>query len=123
MAKPSDKDKAADEAAVTDESEGGSGTVGAAAEKLTLIELALRGGAMLARKALGKRLAQKYAPRQVSEILEGRGFGKTVANAAMARLRIPSVPRALLVGGVLLANALVQRRRKRRKTPPDSPVT
>jgi hypothetical protein len=83
--------------------------------KAALTDIALRGGAALARRALGKRLASGRSPKQVAEILEGRGLGKAVATATLHRLGIPSVPRALLVGSVLLVNALVQRNARRRQ--------
>ena len=81
-----------------------------------LSEIAMRGGAALARRALGKRLARNRTPQQVAEILEGRGLGKAVTVAALTRLGIPPVLRALLVGSVLLANSLVQRRKRKAKT-------
>ncbi len=83
--------------------------------KPVIADLALRGSAALARRALGKRLAQNRSPKQVNEILAGRGLGKAVTAAALMRLGIPSLPRALLVGSVLLANRLVQRRSRKRK--------
>lgn len=83
--------------------------------KPVIADIALRGGAALARRALGKRLAKGRSPQQVAEILEGRGVGKAVTAAALMRLGIPSLPRAMLVGSVLLANRLVQRKRRKRK--------
>ncbi len=88
--------------------------------KPVIADIALRGGAALARRALGKRLAKGRSPGQVAEILEGRGLGKAVTAAALMRLGIPSLPRAMLVGAVLLANRLVQRKRRQRKAVADS---
>ena len=88
--------------------------------KAALTDIALRGGAALARRALGKRLAKDHSPKQVADILAGRGLGRAVATATLNRLGIPSVPRALLVGSVLLANAVVQRNARRRQRRADA---
>ena len=85
--------------------------------KAALTDIALRGGAALARRALGKRLAKDHSPKQVADILAGRGLGRAVATATLNRLGIPSVPRALLVGSVLVAAGAVARRLSMRLRP------
>lgn len=85
--------------------------VSPAARKM-MIDLALRGGAFLARKLLGKRLsAMDYTPGQASQILSGRGLHKAVASAAAARMGLKFVPKTLLIGGVVLAKTLYDRKR------------
>lgn len=77
-----------------------------------ITDIALRGGAFLARKLLNKRLsAMEYTPRQASEIFAGGGFHKALAGAAAARLGLKSVPKSLLIGGVVLAKTLYDRKR------------
>jgi len=77
-----------------------------------LIDITFRGGAFLARKLLGKRLsAMEYTPKQASQILSGRGLHKAVASAAVTRLGFKSLPKSLVVGGVVLAKTLYDRKR------------
>ncbi len=79
-----------------------------------LADLALRGGAMLARKIIDRRLtAMKYSPAESTKILAGQGFTRAAASAAAARLGLKALPGSLLIGGVVLAKTLYDRKRKK----------
>ena len=84
------------------------------ATRKLITDLALRGGAFLARRLIGKRLgAMAYTPRQATDILSGRGLTKAVASAAVTRLGFKALPGSLLIGGVVLAKTLFDRKRAR----------
>ncbi|MET1754269.1 hypothetical protein ABVV53_02155 [Novosphingobium sp. RD2P27] len=77
---------------------------------LLIADVALRGSAMLARRAVEHGLlGSKYAPRKAKAILRGRTFGETLFHTAIARVATRSVPGAILVGGGLLAKTLYDR--------------
>lgn len=82
------------------------------ATRKLITDLALRGGVFLARKLIDKRLsALEYTPKQTSQILAGRGLTKAAASAAVARLGFKALPGSLLIGGVVLAKTLFDRKR------------
>lgn len=117
---PDAKTVAAEAAAATAATAATAALANPATRKL-ITDLALRGGAYLARRLLDRRLsAMNYTQRQSSQILAGRGFGKAVASAAAARFGLRSAPKALLVGAAVLAKILYDDRRgkKARKDAP-----
>ena len=102
-------DKAAPGA--TPEVAAGAAAANPATRKL-VTDLALRGGALLARKIIDRRLSgMDYTPQQASQILAGRGLTKAAASAVISRLGFKSLPKSLLIGGVVLAKTLYDRKR------------
>ena len=84
---------------------------------LLLADLALRGGALLARRGIERGLlGRRYASDKARKIIKGRSLGETMLSAAVSRLAMGSVPGAILVGGGLLAKTLYDRRRGRAAT-------
>lgn len=79
---------------------------------LLIADVALRGSALLARRAVERGLlGSKYEPRKAKAILKGRTLGETLLHTTIARLAVRSVPGAILVGGGLLAKTLYDRTR------------
>ena len=79
---------------------------------LLIADLALRGGTLLARRAVERGLlGSKYAPRKAKAIMRGRTFGETLVHSAIARVALQSVPGAIIVGGGLIAKTLYDRAR------------
>lgn len=79
---------------------------------LLIADVALRGGTLLARRAVERGLlGSKYAPRKAKAILRGRTFGETLVHSAIARIAMQSVPGAIIVGGGLIAKTLYDRTR------------
>lgn len=79
---------------------------------LLIADVALRGGTMLARRAVERGLlGSKYAPRKAKAIMRGRTFGETLVHSAIARFAMQSVPGAIIVGGGLIAKTLYDRSR------------
>ncbi|MBM3594818.1 MAG: hypothetical protein FJX31_03255 [Alphaproteobacteria bacterium] len=79
---------------------------------LLIADLALRGGALLARRGLERGLlGRRYAPEKARKIIKGRSMSETLLSAAVSRLAMGSVPGAILVGGALLAKTLYDRRK------------
>jgi hypothetical protein len=79
---------------------------------LLIADLALRGGALLARRGLERGLlGRRYAPEKARKIIKGRSMSETLLSAAVSRLAMGSVPGAILVGGGLLAKTLYDRRK------------
>jgi len=77
---------------------------------LVIADVALRGSAMIARRAVERGLlGNRYTPHKAKAILKGRTFGETLLHTAIARVAIGSVPGAILVGGGLLAKTLYDR--------------
>lgn len=80
------------------------------ATNLAIADIALRGGAMLARQAVERTLlGRRYAPRKARAILKGRSLPETLLHGALARVALRSVPGAIIVGGALLAKTLYDR--------------
>jgi hypothetical protein len=80
------------------------------ATNLIIADVALRGSATLARRAVERGLlGSKYAPRKAKAILKGRTLGETLLHTAIARIAVTSVPGAILVGGGLIAKTLYDR--------------
>ncbi|MDE8650238.1 hypothetical protein [Novosphingobium album (ex Liu et al. 2023)] len=82
---------------------------------LVIADIALRGGTMLARRAIERGLlGTKYAPNKAKAILKGRTMSETLLHTAVARVATSSIPGALLVGGGLLAKTLYDRGKARK---------
>lgn len=79
---------------------------------LLIADVALRGTAVIARRAMERGLlGSKYAPRKAKAILKGRTLGETLLHTTIARIAVRSVPGAILVGGGLIAKTLYDRAR------------
>lgn len=79
---------------------------------LLIADVALRGGTLLARRAVERGLlGSKYEPRKAKAILKGRTFGETLLHSAIARIAMRSVPGAIIVGGGIVAKTLYDRGR------------
>jgi hypothetical protein len=79
---------------------------------LLIANVALRGGSLLARRAVERGLlGSKYSPTKAKSILRGRSFSETLVHSAIARMAMHSVPGAIVVGGSLLAKTLYDRTR------------
>lgn len=79
---------------------------------LMMADIAMRGGSMLLRRSVERKLlGLRYPGSKASAILKGRSVSDTVTGAAMARLATRSIPGAIIVGGVLLAKTLYDRRK------------
>lgn len=84
------------------------------ATNLAIADIALRGGSVLARRAIERTfLGSKYSPRKVRKILKGRTMTEALLHSALARVALRSVPGAILVGGALVAKTLYDRSRAR----------
>lgn len=80
------------------------------ATNLIIADVALRGSATLARRAVERGLlGSKYTPSKARSILKGRTMGETLLHTAIARIAVTSVPGAILVGGGLIAKTLYDR--------------
>jgi hypothetical protein len=79
---------------------------------LLIADVALRGSAIMARRAVERGLlGSKYSSRKASAILKGRTLGETIFHTAIARVATRSVPGAILIGGGLIAKTLYDRAR------------
>ena len=86
------------------------------ATNLLIADIALRGGTMLARRAIeGALLRWRYNPAAARKALAGQTLGKRLVSSGASKLAARSIPGALAVGGGLLAMALLHRARARRK--------
>ncbi|MDD3797852.1 MAG: hypothetical protein PHE36_01595 [Novosphingobium sp.] len=95
-----------------------------AAINLLIADIAMRGGTYLTRLAVEKALLRsRYDPRAAKKALAGQTLGKRLLSLGASRLAARSVPGALVVGGGLLAKAMLDRARKRRKAAQESPAT
>ena len=80
------------------------------ATNLIIADVALRGSATLARRAVERGLlGSRYTPSKAKSILKGRTMGETLLHTAIARFAVTSVPGAILVGGGLIAKTLYDR--------------
>ncbi len=85
------------------------------ATNLFIADIALRGGAAVARRAVEHALLGKaYAPRKATAILKGRSLGESLAHGLLARVALTSVPGAIVVVGGLAAKTLYDRSRARK---------
>lgn len=85
------------------------------ATNLVIADIALRGGAAIARRAVEHALLGKsYAPRKATAILKGRSLGESLAHGLLARVALTSVPGAIVVVGGLAAKTLYDRSRARK---------
>lgn len=85
------------------------------ATNLIIADVALRGGAAIARRAVERSvLGQSYTPRKAKAILDGRSLGESLAHGLLARIALNSVPGAVLVVSGLAAKTLYDRSRARK---------
>lgn len=85
------------------------------ATNLAIADIALRGGAVLARRAVEHALlGQRYAPTKAKAILRGRTLTETAVQGVLARVALSSIPGAIVVVGGLAAKTLYDRSRDRR---------
>jgi len=81
---------------------------------LVLAAIALRGGELLLRRGVGKRiLGLGVVPDKARDMVKGATLGEALVTTAITRLATKSVPGAILVGGGLLAKTLYDRRKAR----------
>lgn len=84
---------------------------------LVASDIILRSAGRLTRQSLEKAVARRRLdPVKAKELVENRGFLRTVATFGVTRIATRSVPGALLVGGGLLAKALFDRGSAKRKS-------
>lgn len=87
------------------------------ATNLAIADIALRGGAMLARFAVERALlGSHFAPRKARQILKGRTFRETMLHRAIASVALSSVPGAIAVTGGIVAKTLYDRSKARKAT-------
>ncbi|MBO9499796.1 MAG: hypothetical protein J7496_15845 [Novosphingobium sp.] len=79
-----------------------------------VVDVALREGSLLARRAISHKLAGGDFKGSKRGKLPRASLTKRVAAATLARLAARSVPGTLVVAGGLVAKALFDRRRNRR---------
>lgn len=80
------------------------------ATNLAIADIALRGGSVLARRAVERALlGKKYSDGNARSILKGRSLGETMLHGVLARVALRSVPGAIIVGGGLVAKTLYDR--------------
>ncbi|TCM19012.1 hypothetical protein EDF56_104547 [Novosphingobium sp. PhB165] len=85
------------------------------ATNLVIADIALRGGAAIARRAVEHALLrQDYAPKKAASILKGRSLGESLVQGLLARVALTSVPGAIVVVGGLAAKTLYDRSRARK---------
>jgi len=86
------------------------------ATNILLADIAVRGAAYIARRALERKiLGRRYSPETARDIVKNRSIGDTLMRAGVARLATGSVPGALAVGGTFLAKLWLDRAKSRRK--------
>ncbi|OCC23661.1 hypothetical protein MB02_10880 [Croceicoccus estronivorus] len=91
---------------------------------LLIGDILMRGGTTLARLAIEKALVRsRYNPQAAKQILASQTLGRRIFSANASRLATRSLPGALLIGTGLMAKALLDRARARRraKEAPASP--
>jgi hypothetical protein len=85
------------------------------ATNLLIHDILLRSGGRVLRLGLEKGLLRnRYGKSTAKEIVENRSIMQTLASYAVARVATRSVPGAIVVGGGILAKALLDRRQSRR---------
>ncbi|WP_225425439.1 hypothetical protein [Pelagerythrobacter rhizovicinus] len=85
------------------------------ATNLLIHDILLRSGGRILRLGLEKGLLRnRYGKSAAREIVENRSMVQTLASYAVARVATRSVPGAIVVGGGIVAKALLDRRRSRR---------
>jgi hypothetical protein len=81
-----------------------------AATNLAMADIALRGGSVLARRAVQRAfLGTTLSTRKTNKILSGRSVTEKLLHTALARVALSSVPGAIVVGGALVAKTLYDR--------------
>lgn len=87
------------------------------ATNLAIADIALRGGAMLARHAVERALlGRAYSPSKARQILKGRSMSEAFLHRTIAKVAMRSIPGAIVVGGGLIAKTLYDRHKARRAT-------
>lgn len=85
------------------------------ATNLAIADIALRGAAVVARRAIEHNLlGGRYSPRKAQKIVRGRTMKETLVHGVLARVALRSVPGAILVGGALVAKTLYDRGKARK---------
>lgn len=86
------------------------------ATNLFIADIAMRGISQLGRHTLQKAALQKdYGSDKAKKIVENKSLARTLALYGASRVATRSVPGAVLVSGGLLAKALLERRRAKKK--------
>lgn len=97
----------------------GPGTLGLSpnpATNMFIADIAMRGLSVLARNTLHKAvLRNRYGSGKAKDIVENKSLVRSLALYGASRVATRSVPGAALVGGGLLAKALLERSRAKRK--------
>ncbi|WP_374408239.1 hypothetical protein [Pelagerythrobacter sp.] len=84
------------------------------ATNLLIHDILLRGGGRLMRLGLEKGLLRnRYGGSTAKDIVENRTLLQTLGSVVVARVATRSIPGAVVVGGGLLARALLDRRKSR----------
>lgn len=86
------------------------------ATNLFIADIAMRGISQLGRHTLQKAALQNdYGSDKAKKIVENKSLARTLALYGASRVATRSVPGAVLVSGGLLAKALLERRRAKKK--------
>ncbi len=86
------------------------------ATNLLIVDVAVRGAALLAARAIERAaLRVRYGRAKAGDIVEGRSTVATLATTGAARVATRSLPGFLLVTGGLLAKTLIDRSLKPRE--------
>lgn len=84
------------------------------ATNLMIHDILLRSGGRFLRVGLEKGLLRnRYGGETAKDVIENRTMLHTLASYAVARIATRSVPGAIVVGGGILAKALLDRRKSR----------
>lgn len=97
----------------------GPGTLGISpnpATNMFIADIAMRGVSQLVRNSLHKAVLQnRYGPTKAKNIVENKSLFRSIALLGASRVATRSVPGAMLVGGGLVAKALLERSQAKRK--------
>lgn len=97
----------------------GPGTLGLSpnpATNMFIADIAMRGVSQIVRNTLHKSVLQnKYGPDKAKKIVENKSLTRSLMLLAASRVATKSVPGAALVGGGLIAKALLERSQAKRK--------
>ena len=97
----------------------GPGTLGISpnpATNMFIADIAMRGVSQLVRNTLHKSVLQnKYGPDKAKKIVENKSLFRSLVLLGASRMATRSVPGAALVGGSLIAKALLERSQAKRK--------
>ena len=97
----------------------GPGTLGISpnpATNMFIADIAMRGVSQIVRNTLHKSVLQNaYGPDKAKRIVENKSLLRSLTLLAASRVATRSVPGAALVGGSLIAKALLERSQAKRK--------